>query len=122
MMLHSQTITVSPITRTRFEQLYQDHAETLACPCSTIAIPHKNFISSNITLHAVCSSVFVTKQWIEALYLVNASDYGPADFRATAKSQVTNSVQNLLKKKGSIVTSVSLICSFNFWLISVRCR
>ncbi|CAF1661773.1 unnamed protein product, partial [Adineta ricciae] len=85
--LHSQTITVSSITRNRFEQLYTDHVETLSCPCSTIAVTHKNFISSNITFHPVCSSVFVSEQWIQALYLVNASDYGPADFRATAKSQ-----------------------------------
>ena len=89
MTLNSQTITISPITQNRFEQLYMDHADTLSCPCSKTAIPHKNFTSSNITFHPVCSSVFVSEQWIEALYLVKASDYGPADFRATAKSQVS---------------------------------
>ncbi|CAF0953174.1 unnamed protein product [Adineta ricciae] len=87
MTSHSQTTTVPSITRDHFEQLYQDHSETLVCPCSTIELPHKNFITSNITFHAFCSSVFVSRQWIERLYLVNASDYGPADFRATAKSQ-----------------------------------
>ncbi|CAF1621173.1 unnamed protein product, partial [Adineta ricciae] len=92
MTLYSQTITVSPITRSRFEHLHVDHAKTLSCPCSKTAIPHRNFISNNITFHPVCSSVFVSEPWIEALYLVNASDYGPADFRATAKSQVSKCV------------------------------
>ncbi|UJR29659.1 hypothetical protein I4U23_017207 [Adineta vaga] len=87
MTLHSQTITISPITQNRFEELYHDYGETLSCPCSTISVSHKNFISNNIKFHPICSSIFVSKEWIEALYLINASDYGPTDFRATAKSQ-----------------------------------
>ncbi|UJR38718.1 hypothetical protein I4U23_031383 [Adineta vaga] len=87
MTSHSQTITVSPITLNRFKQLYFDYAETLSCPCSTISVPHKEFISNNITFHPICSSIFVSKEWIQALYLINASDYGRGDFRVTAKSQ-----------------------------------
>ncbi|CAF1622338.1 unnamed protein product, partial [Adineta ricciae] len=102
MTLNSQTITISPITRSRFEQLYGDHAETLSCPCSKTAIPRKNFISSHITFHPVCSSVFVSEQWIQALYLVNASDYGPADFRATAKSQFQLLADLCSISKGSV--------------------
>ncbi|CAF1076407.1 unnamed protein product [Adineta ricciae] len=84
---HSQTITIYEINPNIFTELYSNHKETLSCPCSTVTIPYKNFVSNTITFHSICSSVFVSKPWIEALYLINASDYGPSDFRTTARSQ-----------------------------------
>jgi hypothetical protein len=69
--------------------LYVEHSETLVCPCSTATIPYKDFVSNTITFHPVCSSIFVSQQWIEALYFPNASMYGVTDFRTTAKSQVS---------------------------------
>ncbi|CAF1013972.1 unnamed protein product [Adineta ricciae] len=84
---HSQTITVYEIDPNTFTKLYSNNKETLSCPCSTVTIPYKNFVSNIITFHSICSSVFVSKPWIEALYLINASGYGPSDFRTTARSQ-----------------------------------
>ncbi|CAF4335304.1 unnamed protein product, partial [Adineta steineri] len=48
---------------------------------------YKNFVSNTIKLHPVCSSRFVSQEWIHALYLSNASQYGVSDFRTTASSQ-----------------------------------
>jgi hypothetical protein len=64
------------------------YPETLSCPCSTATVLYQAFVSNTVTFHPVCSSVFVSQQWIEALYLPDASIYGVLDFRTTAKSQV----------------------------------
>ncbi|CAF1356663.1 unnamed protein product [Adineta steineri] len=80
-------ITISPITPIIFNQLYREYNETLSCPCSTTMVPYKNFVSQKFTFHPVCSSIFVSQQWIEALYLFNATKYVPFDFRTTASSQ-----------------------------------
>lgn len=50
---------------------------------------YKVFISNTISFHPVCSSYFVSQEWIEALYHPDASRYGSPDFRTTAASQVS---------------------------------
>ena len=46
----------------------------------------------------VCSSVFTSQKWIEALYMTNASHYPPKDFRATASSQVSENMFTRMKR------------------------
>ncbi|CAF3662865.1 unnamed protein product [Adineta steineri] len=82
-----RTITEFDVTPVVFEQLYRDHVETLSCPCSTITVPLKLFVSNTIKHHPVCESIFISKEWIEALHFENASRYGTGDFRTTASSQ-----------------------------------
>ena len=84
----SRTVITSNITPDIFDQLYAEHGQALTCPCSTITIPYVNFVSNNVTIQPVCSSVFVTKEWIEGLYFANASHYESWDFRKIAYSQV----------------------------------
>lgn len=81
-------VIVYDITPDRFSELSFKHGETLSCPCKAIIIPYKSFVFNNVTMHPVCSSVFVDEQWIENLYFANASLYGVWDFRTTAFSQV----------------------------------
>ena len=95
---YTLTVTTAQITPTIFKQLSLRHVETLSCPCTKIAVPHRSFVSHTIAFHPVCSSVFVGAPWIEGLYLINASDYGPSDFRTTARSQVRASrLTNVVK-------------------------
>ena len=83
------TIVVNDIDADKFEKLYLEHAETLSCPCENITIPYKEFVSHTIRFHPVCTSFFINKQWIDALYLPNATLYSIGDFRKIASSQVT---------------------------------
>ena len=96
-----RTVTIQNITPTLFEQLSFEHGETLSCPCSTITMTYNTFVISNISSHAVCSSIFVSREWIEALYIEDASRYAVMDFRTTAKSQVSlftiNNIKFLVK-------------------------
>lgn len=59
-----------------FEQylkLYETYPQTLICPCTKISINYKEFLQINYTLHQVCTSVFVTEEWL--LYLASISLY-----------------------------------------------
>ncbi|CAF1302420.1 unnamed protein product [Adineta steineri] len=87
MKTESSTVTVSNITPVKFNELYSKHNKTLSCPCSSTSISYKNFVFNTIKIHPVCSSRFVSQEWIHALYLSNASRYGVSDFRTTASSQ-----------------------------------
>lgn len=91
MLLSPQTrvITNSNITPSRFEQLHLNYGQTLSCPCSVISVPYETFVSNTIAFDPICTSVFVGRQWIEALYLDDASSFLENDFRVTASSQVS---------------------------------
>lgn len=47
-----------------YQQLFNQYSQTLSCPCTTIAIPHKEFLQLNPLYHPVCSSFFVQDEWI----------------------------------------------------------
>ncbi|CAF1449251.1 unnamed protein product, partial [Adineta steineri] len=83
----SRIVTISNLTPSLFDQLHREHGETLSCPCSTITIPYNTFVTNNVSFHPVCSSVFVSKEWIEGFYLPVANAYLLDDFRTTAFSQ-----------------------------------
>ncbi|CAF1195251.1 unnamed protein product [Adineta steineri] len=87
MQTESSTVTESNITPVKFKELYSKYNKTLSCPCSSTSISYKNFVTNTIKLHPVCSSRFVSQEWIHALYSLNASRYGASDFRTTASSQ-----------------------------------
>ncbi|CAF1444245.1 unnamed protein product [Adineta steineri] len=82
-------VTIPNITPSLFNQLRSDYGLELSCPCSTISIPYKAFVSNEVSFDPVCTSIFTSRQWIEALYLVNPSEYTLNDFRSTGSSQVS---------------------------------
>ena len=84
----NQSFIISNITPELFMQLSNEHGDTLSCPCSTIAVLYKTFVTNTISFHPICSSIYVSKEWIQALYISYASSLLVMDFRTTAKSQV----------------------------------
>ncbi|UJR12441.1 hypothetical protein I4U23_016617 [Adineta vaga] len=80
-------ITESDITPVVFDKLHSEHKKTLSCPCSKVTILYDTFIETLDEFHPICSSAFISKEWIEALYLKHASRYGTGDFRTAASSQ-----------------------------------
>jgi hypothetical protein len=103
----TRTIKIPDITPSLFNQLRLEYGETLSCPCSTTAVSYKIFVSNTISFHPVCSSVFVSQQWIEALYLAYASEFLVMDFRTTASAQVSESRFSTVLKTGLILLSNS---------------
>lgn len=83
-----RTVIIENIDLNTFNQLYLEYEETLSCPCSEVTISYDTFVLNHAIFHDVCSSFFVTQQWIEGLYMSNANRQDFQDFRTTASSQV----------------------------------
>lgn len=64
------------------------YGAALVCPCSSITIPYRDYLSNEIEFDPICSSLFVENDWVHSFYLVNASDYQTADFRSVVHAQV----------------------------------
>jgi hypothetical protein len=71
-----------------YNQYQKEYPTTLNCPCKTTIMPYKNFLITKIVMHQICSSDFVSREWIDAFYIPDSSRYGAMDFRTTANAQV----------------------------------
>ena len=72
---------------TQYLQLYSKYSQTLTCPCGKISIRYDKFLRINYTLHQVCSSVFVSDDWIAYLpSKLERGSYFLSDFRMVSSS------------------------------------
>lgn len=89
-MLSTQTYieNIDSPTQLDFERLHALYPNTLSCSCSQIIIPQKQFIQLSPNFHAVCSSIYISPQWFDAL--LESVSTGVAirflDFRLVASS------------------------------------
>ncbi|CAF1543036.1 unnamed protein product, partial [Didymodactylos carnosus] len=60
-----------------FEMLQLQFQNTLNCPCSQISILYRSFISMNPRLHQVCSSSFVSNEYIKYLVDIYYTEANP---------------------------------------------
>ncbi|CAF3741606.1 unnamed protein product [Adineta steineri] len=70
----------------KYEELYSKYPKTLTCPCKTIRINYTDILHINYTLHQVCTSIFVTKDWID--YLTYTGEFNTIygdDFRSNGR-------------------------------------
>ncbi|CAF3452358.1 unnamed protein product [Rotaria sp. Silwood2] len=88
----TNTVNVNKPSFKEYLRLHSIHSETLICPCTTISIDYKAFLHVEHTLHQVCTSIYVTNDWINYLSLsFDDIPYDPPDFRWTG----TNIFQTL---------------------------
>jgi hypothetical protein len=84
------TILVPNPSLDNYTALQDLYPNTLKCPCSTMTIPHRTFISLSPTLHQVCSSDFVSKSWISIVMSLTNLDINlhiDIDWRSQAGPQ-----------------------------------
>ena len=79
-------ISVSNPSLETYSDLHKLHSDTLRCPCTSINILYRTFISLSPVFHQVCSSDFVTNQWLEILGNSYAFEIS-LDWRSRAYSQ-----------------------------------
>ncbi|CAF1364363.1 unnamed protein product [Adineta steineri] len=60
----TETVTVRQPTTDVYTVLQTKYSQTLVCPCTQITIDYEKFISFHPTFHQICSSDFITTQWI----------------------------------------------------------
>ncbi|CAF1386444.1 unnamed protein product, partial [Adineta ricciae] len=108
----TQQVIVTNINPSLFEQLYEQHGETLHCSCSTASIPYKDFATNTVAFHPLCSSVYVSKEWIEALYSPYVSAYFAMDFRKSASSQQLHEyLDSTYELEFELLAAFCLICN-----------
>ena len=69
LLLQPQLVTIQHPSLAVYQQLYNDHADTLQCPCSKQSIPYGSFLNVTFTLHQVCSSDLISPTWLNYLEL-----------------------------------------------------
>jgi hypothetical protein len=83
----TKTVNIKNPTLAQYSELYATYSQTLTCACTTISINYGDFLNVQYSFHQVCSSIFVTENWIYYL----ATSYGyiavySKDFRWTGTS------------------------------------
>ena len=66
-MERSITGYVSSPTEPTFRRLSLAYSSTLQCPCRDISILYQSFAHVHYQLHQVCSSAFITDEWIRSI-------------------------------------------------------
>ena len=60
----TQIINVEKPTFKQYSHLYSKYSQTLTCPCTHISVNYGKFLHIQYTLHQICSSIFITDNWI----------------------------------------------------------
>ncbi|CAF1609707.1 unnamed protein product, partial [Rotaria sp. Silwood1] len=113
--IHSVKVT-SP-TELIFEQLQTQYSSSLSCPCSRIAIQYSKFLSVKpIAYHQVCSSYFISSNFIELLWGTESyeSYYWNVDMKILSTqfrllASFCSLVKNLIEQKIEIFSSQKFI-------------
>ena len=61
----TKSVTVESPSGAKYSELYVKYSTTLACPCTKISIGYDKILYINYTLHEVCSSYFISHEWIQ---------------------------------------------------------
>ncbi|CAF1449799.1 unnamed protein product [Adineta steineri] len=82
----TMTINVPTPTLTKYERLYSKYSQTLTCPCKHISINYEKFLHIEYSLHQVCTSIFITDEWISYLVISNKTTSANINFRRTGSN------------------------------------
>jgi len=81
--METTTISIPNPSLSTYIHLQKSNSHTLRCPCSTMTISNEKFMSFSPVLHQICSSDFVTDQWLEILKQ-SATRFSFLDWRNSA--------------------------------------
>ncbi|CAF4012681.1 unnamed protein product, partial [Adineta steineri] len=82
----------------KYLDLYSQYPQTLTCPCTIITIKYEKFLEIDYTLHQLCSSSFVTDDWIAYLAEAETDDVSALfDFRYTGCNAIEGILQSTLE-------------------------
>jgi hypothetical protein len=65
----TQVVTIMQLSLVTYEKLFNEQSVTLQCPCSKLSIPYGAFLNVTFVLHQVCSSNFISPEWLNYLTL-----------------------------------------------------
>ena len=85
---YSQRVTVQNPAVSTYLSLEKTYGDGVVCPCTNIAIERSEFVALSPTFHQVCSSDFISDQWLNYLRTV-ADLYVSAYFQYTGSALFT---------------------------------
>ncbi|CAF3628193.1 unnamed protein product [Rotaria sp. Silwood1] len=119
--VEKQVVTIENPSKVVYENLFKKYPLTLKCPCNQIIIPYGSFISFASEYHPVCSSLFISDEWIistrgryplDIYPTVKFEESGPYIFNtlATLCSLIQNTLSNAWQifNRSSLITSQTL--------------
>ena len=83
----TKTVIIKEPTIDIYSKLQAQYSEALVCPCSSISIEYKQFISFQPTFHQICASDFITDKWTDYFFTVDYVCY--KDFRSIGSTFFT---------------------------------
>ena len=105
LQIQIHTVTIHNPSQTIYENLYSNYPTTLQCPRSQIAIPYRSFLSFSPVYHPVCSSLYLSADWINSIEGTINLDfaYNYTDFHMVGQGFFT-AVASLCSLSQSIVS------------------
>ncbi|UJR12141.1 hypothetical protein I4U23_016318 [Adineta vaga] len=82
----AQVNTIRNPSQATYEALFDKNATSLSCPCRRATVPYGNFTWTIVDYHPVCSSVFVSDDWINDLFSPDVGSFYQGDFRSSASN------------------------------------
>ncbi|CAF1345565.1 unnamed protein product [Rotaria sordida] len=71
-----------------YQYLLTNYQDSLQCSCSHISIEYQSFLTITSRIHQICSSDFVSNDWIDYIYnTIDPFHLNYTDFRITATGQ-----------------------------------
>ncbi|CAF4177164.1 unnamed protein product, partial [Rotaria sordida] len=64
----SVTVQIKKPSLSNYKDLLKDHSYSLQCSCSQISIPYETFLNIEPHFHDLCSSQFISDEWIYYIY------------------------------------------------------
>ncbi|CAF0838480.1 unnamed protein product [Adineta steineri] len=86
-----------------YENLQNKYANILQCSCTKISIPYGNFVQTSPLFHQVCSSDFISQQWMNFIFQTNSTFIWPIDVR-TSLSAMCQLIRTFCQSSINITT------------------
>jgi hypothetical protein len=83
------TVEIMKPSLSMYKDLVAQSYDSLECPCTQISIKYESFLNIQPRFHEVCSSDFVSDQWITYVYgtIPPVKQFSPTDFFYSASGQ-----------------------------------
>lgn len=81
LIIRTHSTTLDNFSIDTFEELQSFYPETINVPCTQVSNPYYKFIESRPKFHEICSSPFISQEWISSLFVPHATYHNPLDLR-----------------------------------------
>ena len=82
----TNTYIINRPTQSVYENLQMKYPDTIECPCTTVTIPYRKFLSINPRYHQICSTGFISPVFIKQLTAFNKTNIYQLDFNMISAS------------------------------------